>query len=161
MQDTEARESHPAIASHVTAYARAYLWSLFQRVDPDRVIYCDTDSLIVGDEGAGILAEIESEHALGGIKREWSAPWIEVHGAKDYRTPDKLVCKGVRAKARWLDESTVEQEQWSSLPGLIHTGQLSAPTTIQMTKHLARVYGKGKVAPGGEVSPLTLAQADD
>ncbi len=157
MKDEEARESHPAIASHVTAYARAYLWSLFQRVDPNRVIYCDTDSLIVGDEGARLLAPVESEHALGGVKREWSAPWIEVYGAKDYRTPHKTVCKGIKAKARWIDESTVEQTQWSSLPGLIHTGQLSAPTTVLMTKHLARVYGKGDVDPGGVVSPLALA----
>jgi hypothetical protein len=157
LRDEESRESHPAIASHVTAHARAYLWSLFERVDPRRVIYCDTDSLIVGDEAARELAPLESEQTLGGIKREWSAPWIEVYGAKDYRTPDKTVCKGVRRKARWLDESTVEQEQWSSLPGLIHAGQLSTPTTVLMTKHLSRLYAKGDVAPGGVVSPLALA----
>ncbi len=161
LRDEEARESHPAIAAHVTAHARAYLWDLFQRVDPARVIYCDTDSLLVGDEGARCLGPLESEQTLGGIKREWSAPWVEVYGAKDYRTPHKTVCKGVRAKARWIGLATVEQEQWSSLPGLVWSGQLSAPTTITMTKHLKRVYAKGEVGPGGMVSPLALTSAAD
>lgn len=160
VRDEEARESCPAIASHVTAYARAYLWSLFQRVDPRGVFYCDTDSLLVGDEGARRLAPLESEQTLGGVKREWSAPWVEVHGAKDYRTPHKVVCKGVRAKAEWIADDTIRQEQWSSLPGLVWSGQLSAPTTVTMSKHLARDYTKGKVALGGTVSPLALTGAD-
>lgn len=156
LRDEEARESHPAIAAHVTAYARAYLWDLFERVKPGRVFYCDTDSLMVDDDGMAKLTDDLDEKLLGRLHHEWTTPWVEIHGAKDYRTLDKTVCKGVRKKARWIDSSTVEQEQWSSLPGLVWAGQLTAPTTVLMTKHLSRAYTKGKVAPGGIVSPLTL-----
>ncbi|MCP4897226.1 MAG: hypothetical protein GY906_09680, partial [bacterium] len=100
-QDEESRESHPAIAAHVTAYARAHLWGLIKRVDPGCVLYCDTDSLIVTNGGRECLANSLDEVALGGLKHEWSAPWIEIHGAKDYRTESKTVIKGVRAKAQW------------------------------------------------------------
>lgn len=159
MRDEEARESHPAISSHVTAYARAYLWDLIQRVDPGGVVYCDTDSLIVGDEGRARLAPLLSEKVLGGLKQEWTAPWVEIYGAKDYRTPSTTKCKGIRPNAEWIAPNTVQQDQWSSLPGMVWTGQLSTPTTILMTKTLKRIYTKGEVGPGGLISPLTLTSA--
>lgn len=156
LRDEEARESHPAIAAHVTSYARAYLWELLQRAGPRSVVYCDTDSLMVDDAGMARLSGDLDEKLLGRLHHEWTEPWVEIYGAKDYRTPSKMVCKGVRSKARWIDADTVEQEQWASLPGLVWAGQLHAPTTITMLKHLTRVYTKGKVGPGGVVSPLAL-----
>lgn len=156
LREEESRESHPAIASHVTAHGRALLWSLILAAGPSNVYYCDTDSLIVSDAGADRLASHVDVSRLGALKHEWSAPSLVIHGAKDYQTPSKRVIKGVRDKARWLDESTVEQERWSSLPGLVWDGDLTAPVTELQRKTLQRVYTKGDVGPGGAISPLAL-----
>jgi hypothetical protein len=44
------------------------------------------------------------------------------------------------------------------LKGLIARGDLSAPITRSVTKHLRRVYNKGRVTSSGRVVPLELAE---
>lgn len=155
--DPESYSSHPAIAAHVTAYARAYLWSLVDRAARGNVIYVDTDSLFVNEVGFRRLRRRVHATDLGALKVEHKWPWVEILGAKDYRTPDTRKVKGVRSNARWLSPNSVEQEQWSSLAGLLATGTLESPTTKTVRKVLSRTYAKGTVAPSGAVSPLSLS----
>lgn len=157
LRDTESRESHPAIAAHVTAYAREYLWRIIGAVQRGDVLYCDTDSVIIRTRSLDSLTEYLSQEGLGGLKVEWSAPWIHLNGAKDYETPAKRVAKGVRSSAHWITSNMVRQEQWSSLPGLVWDGDLSAPVTDMITKRLRREYDKAEVLPDGTISPWTLA----
>jgi DNA polymerase elongation subunit (family B) len=154
--EPEGHDSHPAIAAHITAYARARLWSLIQLAGPAEVFYVDTDSLFVSHRGLSRLRPHLDSARLGALKYERRHEWLRVFGAKDYATPDKRVTKGVRASATWLAPNVVSQEQWSSLPGLLGSGQLKAPTTRNVVKTLRRVYEKGVVEIGGSVSPLDL-----
>jgi len=156
--DGESWSSHPAIAAHVTAYARAYLWSIIDRAGRENVVYCDTDSVWVNRKGYLRLRARVHKSDIGALKLEHVYPWIVVHGAKDYETPDAWKCKGVSHKAKWVGERTVVQEQWSSLVGLIGAGSLSAPRTRLVRKTLERVYDKGRVLPSGHVLPLTLCE---
>lgn len=153
----EAPDSHPAIAAHVTAYARAELRRLIALAGPRNVLYCDTDSLYVTQTGRQRLASEINPDRLGALKQEAIYDWIKIHGPKDYATPTHRVCKGVRSKAEWLDANTVRQERWSTLTGLVRTGNLSAPTTLKQIKRLERIYSKGNVNSLGIVTPLRLA----
>ena len=63
----------------------------------------------------------------------------------------------MRRGALWLDPRTVEQDQWSSLVGLVGLGDLTAPRTRTIRKALARRYDKGVVTRSGRVLPFTLA----
>lgn len=155
-KDAESYSSHPAIAAHVTAYARAYLWSLVARAGKENVLYVDTDSLFVTERGYRRLKARAHPTDLGALKVEHRWRWIVIHGAKDYATPEGVKIKGVRGSARWLRENVVEQDQWSSLVGLIGIGELAAPRTKRIRKTLTRRYTKGQVGPGGVVSPLRL-----
>jgi hypothetical protein len=158
LTDPESLDSHPAIASHVTAYARALLWDLIVQAGRPNVFYCDTDSLYVNAEGFRRLRARIDPAALGALKHEATYPWLVIHGAKDYEAPAHRVCKGVRASATWLDRNTVQQEKWSSLKGLLRSGDLSAPTTELIEKRLSRVYDKGTVTRSGRVLPLRLSR---
>lgn len=154
----ESHDSHPAIAGHITAEARARLWLLMQAATEREVYYVDTDSLYVSQKGFDRLRHYIDPRKLGSLKHESTHEWLQIHGAKDYAYPGHVVCKGVRSRARWLSPNVAEQEQWSTLVGLLRRGSLSAPTTVTVTKVLHRVYEKGAVSADGAVSPFSLRQ---
>jgi hypothetical protein len=155
-REPEAFSSHPAIASHVTAFARRLLWNLISIAGARNVFYCDTDSLYVNDLGLSRLASHIDGKSLGKLKLEASHDWVVFHGAKDYQTPVGRKTKGVRANARWETANTVVQDQWTSLVGMLRQGQLSQPQTKTLSKTLSRRYSKGSVGRDGMVSPLRL-----
>ena len=152
----ESRESCPAIAAHVTAYARMLLYRLCLQAGPAEVYYVDTDSIFCSSRGARRLAEHVDAVALGKLKHEGTHPWMTIHGAKDYQTEKGRVLKGVRPSAEWLSANTTRQEEWSSIGGLIERGDLSAPTTTQRLKTQQRKYTKGYVDGSGRVHPFRL-----
>ena len=157
MRDEESRESHPAIASTVTALARTRLWYLIQTVGAKEAIYCDTDSLYCTAIGAARLGGLVDPGRLGALKVEGVHAWMILHGPKDYEVPGHVTVKGVRPTATWTSTSTVEQDQWTGLRGLLQRGSLDEPLTLRVTKRLAREYTKGLPLPDGRVLPLALA----
>lgn len=156
IENDESRDSHPAIAAHVTAYARMYLWRMICHAGRENVYYCDTDSILVNAIGAERLQHFVDPVELGKLKCEGTFESAQLLGAKDYRMGSKERHKGVRASATWVDAHTIVQDKWSSLKGLLRLGTLGAPTTTRVTKHLSRRYTKGTVGDGGIVSPLSF-----
>ena len=152
----ESRDSHPAIAAHVTAYGRMALWGWIERAGRSHVHYIDTDSLLVDAVGADRLASSVHPDALGKLKVEGVFDSAHLYGLKDYRFGETVRTKGVRASAHWIDTNTVEQEHWSTLIGLLRKGDLSAPIVERRVKHLRRVYTKGCVQVDGSITPLRL-----
>lgn len=156
VRERESRESFPAIAAHVTAHARMLLWSLIKQAGRENVYYCDTDSLLVNVAGYNLLRDRLSDKELGALKVEGQYADAEIFGNKDYRFGDKVRTKGVKKTARWKGTATVEQEQWSTLKGLIKSGNLDKPTTKTITKVLRREYTKGTVGEDGYIVPFSF-----
>lgn len=151
--ETESRDSHPAIASHVTAHARMRMWSVYQTAGLENCYYTDTDCVVVNAIGYERLTDMLDETRLGLLKLERTINRVVIYGPKDYQFDDDVVIKGVKHDARWLKHNRVEQEQWSGLKGLIAKGDLTAPTTKTIIKNLKREYTKGIVQPDGFVLP--------
>jgi hypothetical protein len=152
----EARESHPAIAAHVTSAARLYLWQLIVRAGREHVFYTDTDGLWVDQVGLDRLASHIDGKTLGKLKVEQTQPWMIFHGAKDYESATYSKTKGVSKTPYWRDGANVVQDQWSSLVGLLRVGDLTAPRTRMVAKQQQRIYTKGIVQADGVVLPLVL-----
>ncbi|GAJ22173.1 unnamed protein product, partial [marine sediment metagenome] len=119
----ECFDSFPAIAAHVTAYARLHLWSLMQAVGWGNYFYCDTDSLIVNEKGLQCLKSQIHNTSLGSLKVAMTSSHVTIRGLKDYSIADKQVIKGIRKNAVCVGEGVYEQEQWSSFRGLLRSGQ--------------------------------------
>ncbi len=154
--DQESRDSFPAIASHVTAAARIYLWSLIMQAGRDHVIYTDTDSLLVDDVGYARLAHRIHESDLGALGCDGHTDRIRIWGAKDYDLGFKSRTKGVRKTAKWLEWDLVTQERWSGLGRALFDEKLGGPTTTRQRKRLARRYTKGVVHSDGRITPHVL-----
>lgn len=152
----ESRDSFPAIAAHVTAYARRDLWAFVLQAGRANLYYCDTDSLWVSSHGVQNVRGFVDPLTLGALKAEGVHKWAIFRGAKDYQVPGLSRTKGVRSTARWITSNVVEQERWSGIRGLMRTGRLTAPHTTTVRKHLKRDYQKGNVGAHGLITPLAL-----
>lgn len=155
--ESEGRESHPAIAAHVTAEARMMLWRLIKAAGIQHVFYVDTDALWVTDTGAARLAPWVAKDELGKLKVECVERSAEIFGPKDYRIGKKERHKGVKRSATWLTRSKVRQEKWEGLAGMIARGDLTEPRTATVRKQLRRVYDKGRVESWGRVAPFVVS----
>ncbi|MBA7618688.1 hypothetical protein ES703_26019 [subsurface metagenome] len=152
----ECFDSFPAIAAHVTGYARMYLWSIMQQAGWGNYYYCDTDSLIVNEVGLCKLQSKISKTTLGGLKIENVSDTVKLQGLKDYSFGAKIVIKGVRKNALCLSEGVYSQEKWPSFRGLLRSGHPEDYIVETVTKHLTRNYTKGDVTPSGVVRPYVF-----
>ncbi|MBA7571642.1 hypothetical protein ES708_13408 [subsurface metagenome] len=154
----ECFDSFPAIAAHVTGYARMYLWSLMQQAGWGNYFYCDTDSLIVNEVGLCRLQNKIDKSLLGGLKIDSVGSTVLLRGLKDYSFGAKTVIKGIRKNAVKLATGVYSQEKWPSFRGLLRSGQPEDYIVETVTKHLTRNYTKGDVNLDGVVRPYVLAE---
>ncbi|KKL84369.1 hypothetical protein LCGC14_1965430, partial [marine sediment metagenome] len=152
----ESFDSFPAIAAHVTAYARMYLWQLMQQVGYGNYMYCDTDSLIINEIGLDNLHDLISSTTLGGLKIEKKTRSLIIRGLKDYTFGSKTVIKGIRKNAIELSAGVYQQELWPSFRGLLHNAEPETYTVKTIVKHLSREYTKGDVSIDGVVVPFVF-----
>lgn len=155
-EDGESRESHPAIAAHVTSYGRALLWKLQNLAGRENVIYSDTDSIYVVGKIREQLKPYIHKTELGKLKIEAESDYMDIKGAKDYMFGDTYKLKGARKNALWLNPNKFEQERWSGLKGMLNKNELDKQTITTVTKNLKREYLKGIIGVDGYVIPFNL-----
>jgi len=156
LDEAESRESHPAIAAHVTAYARMIIWTLIRQIPPEHYFYCDTDSILISAECVKLFENGLDEHRLGALKKVGQYADITIYGCKDLVLDGKATLKGVRKTAQKIDENTYSQERWSTLVGQLGRRDKAGPITTRYEKHLKRVYDKGIVGRDGIVRPYVF-----
>lgn len=174
----EGRNSMPAIAAHVTEYARFYLAEIISAVGWDRIIYCDTDSVLIREEDMDRLEEYIHPTELGALSVEGRADHVTVHGAKDYVFGDTEVIKGIKGDARRVEPGVYDQDRFPGLKSLLRAprtdeipddevSQLEVEDVLRLQRrgvypvrrervHLSREYRKGIVMPDGMVKPHVM-----
>lgn len=156
----EGYNSFPAIAAHVTAYARIYLNRIRKMIPPRNVFYMDTDSLIIDDHGLSYLDHLLHPTQPGKLKIELSSKWLMVNAPKDYRMEGRTRVKGVRADAELIAPNAYLQDQWARIPGLIQDGNVDQFYTRKIIKHLRRLIYSGVVQDSGWVTPFVLSSGE-
>lgn len=155
-REGESIDSFPAIAAHVTAYARMHLYSLLREVPRGHVFYMDTDSLIVDEIGLQALKGKLSDTELGSLKIESSSDKLVINSPKDYVMGDRIRIKGIKGNAEKLSPNVYRQSAWDRIPGMIRRGDLTTYTTHLVEKHLYREIKSGELLPTGWVDPFVL-----
>lgn len=153
----EAFNSFPAIAAHVTAYARMMLWNYIETAGHNNIFYMDTDSLFVNKTGLDRLEEsgVVDPKRLGALKLEKEGD-LKVFGVKDYIFNGKEKIKGISKNAIRINETDFIVNTWASLSTMIRDGKTDGYKNILVKKHLKREYTKGNIMPGGWVAPLVM-----
>lgn len=155
----ESYNSFPAIAAHVTAYARCLLHQLLQCVPRYSLFYCDTDSLIVDRRGYEAVKQFCHKTMIGALHLEKQSEAIEINSVKDYVFASTRKIKGVRKNAVQIDIDTFSQWQQVSLRSVIKTGGADTCRWKEVKKQLTGKYTKGIVYPDGLVLPFHFCES--
>lgn len=160
--DLESMHSFPAIAAHVTAYARMLLWECIEVADLSNVHYCDTDSLFTNLEGYVRLqtAGLIDEKRLGALAMEKEGS-LHLYGCKDYVFDGKAKIKGVNLKNAVPMEPDefgrvrFAVTQWGGLTDRLRDKDMMQFYNKVIIKTLSREYNKG-IVDGSRVRPYLL-----
>jgi DNA polymerase elongation subunit (family B) len=162
----ESRDSCPAIAACVTAYARVLLREYQSIAGEGNWYYSDTDSIwtnLTGYERLLKAGHIEQD-VLGKLSLKHVHDYLIVHGPKDYETPAGVTLKGVKPTlvqtpdgykkeyVRTADGGYLQKEfpgiraQLSTLPpdvsSLGYTPDTFGVFVADVVKHLRRTLNK-------------------
>lgn len=152
----ESSFSFPAIAAHVTAYARLYLYKLMLLCGEKNLYYVDTDSLTVNKQGLNNLLEYIDNNELGKLKIENTANRIILHAPKDYRFGNEKKLKGISKTAKKIASNRYAQEKWARFAGLMLSDNPNQYYLYQMEKRLKRLVYSGKIGENGWLTPWEL-----
>ncbi len=153
---TLGRNSFPAISACVTGYARIYLWELIRCAGLANVAYCDTDSLLVNEEGYTNLSDYLDANRLGALKLEAIGKDVVVWGLKDYRFDDVTHIKGVRVGAPELAPGIFESQQVPGIRSTLLDNESERVVFQKVLKHLNRDYAKGTILGDGTIEPYRM-----
>lgn len=154
--EVESRESHPAIAAHVTAAARMRLLGAMERAGRMNIVYADTDSLFALPPAVGTLDSLVRPGRLGWLKRERTLETLTIHALKDYTADGVRKTKGIRSNADETGPATFSQDTFVGLKGALRGGDINRQVIRRTVKRLARTYDKGNVDVDGRVTPYRL-----
>lgn len=152
----ESFDSFPAIAAHITADARMYLWELITTAGREHVFYCDTDSVYTDTTGYHRLQTYIDSRMLGALKVEGSYQSVHFRAPKDYRLDGKKRVKGVRASAWEVRDGYYEQEQFESYDQVLGRGDDGYILVERIAKRVKRVNLQSVGENVGRRTPVHL-----
>jgi len=152
--DGESYNSFPAIAAHVTAYARLYLWELIMQAGRENVYYCDTDSLIVNQPGLDRLRDTLDDSRLGALKIEETEDKVTIKAPKVYAMGEAWKRKGISSKAEYLGHDSWRMTLFPSFRTQSRWPKDTPFHTVETTRRLSYHLYDGKADADGWVRPL-------
>jgi len=149
-------QSVVAIPAHVTEFGRMLLWSIIEGIGVDRVLYCDTDSIIIRERDLARVKYPIDGSRLGALKTEDRYTDLEIIGAKDYRTDHTRKLKGIPASAVEVGPNIYQFPQFLRQATHLARGLSSGYLIETVTKRVSCDYDKGYVEGDGHVTPFIL-----
>jgi len=157
-QEEEGPFSFPAIAAHITENGRMVLWNIIRDVGPERVLYCDTDSIKIRERDLAHVRWPLSRAVLGALKVETVSERLYIGGAKNYRDAEGRHIKGIPAEAAEFYPGYFEYETFVRQDGHLRKEKVRGVMTRVEKRYIAGDYDKGLVGPDGRVIPFSLSE---
>jgi len=156
-----AYDSFVAIASFITSYSRMLLIKYVKIAQRENLYYCDTDSLIVNQEGYDNLSDYVNEIELGMLKVEDEGIGT-FYSPKFYDFNSDRKCKGIKKNSVLLEEDkdkTIHEiENWQRWKTDLKDGYTSEQIITTTKKQSNKTYTKGKVDDDGNVIPFLISE---
>jgi hypothetical protein len=157
--DSNSFDGFVAVSSLITAYARMYLIDLIRLCGRDNLYYCDTDSMIVNENGFKRLKTLIDPVKLGFLKLEETSVESEFIRPKFYSFNGVSKCKGVKKGASIIsdsaDEMVIEQKQFMRFKTALKEREVARQIVKSIRKRISKSYDKGLVM-GGRVVPFSI-----
>lgn len=127
-----------ALASHITAYGRLYLYSLMQTAGLENCYHVATDSIVTNQEGYSRLSKYINAMEPGYLKIDNEFDDYTVKDVNDTIQGIKVKIKGVPRKAEQIGENRFRITTWPRLVTLLKNGILDHYFVTLIDKTLAR-----------------------
>lgn len=154
----DANHCFPAIAAFTTAAGRETL-RLWEKVAGERnVLYLNTDSMIVTDNGLERLkwAGLMDDTAIGGLKLKASSPDIEIRGQGCFSFAGKLWMSGINRSDSEMIFGTVSSQQVGGLSQVIANHGKPAVRVITHELSPGWYFDPTRTDDDGWISPMVL-----
>ena len=152
----EAYHAFPAIAAHVTENARLVLWEIISSIGRDKVLYCDTDSVIIEEKDLSNVTWGFSDKDMGGLKLQDRSGTLRIDGVKNYRTDTARHIKGIPEKAVEKSPGVFTYDSFEGQISTLTKGQMTGVKVTSVTRELKHKYDKGVVGKDGKVTPYNF-----
>lgn len=157
----ESFNSFPAIAAHVTSYARLYLYRICERAGWENVYYTDTDSVITNQVGYNRLKGLLHTSDLGKLKIEKQSDAVTIKAPKIYEMGDEVRMKGIPRKAEEVEEDTYEFDCFPSFLSQARWEKGEQYHTERTRRHLTYAIYDGRETDRGWIEPLGASALHD
>ena len=155
------KKAFAAIAAHITEYARLLLWKIISDIGVQRVLYCDTDSVLIRSADNQYIKHPIHATNLGALSLHKEYKQVIIYGAKDYELDATKKIKGVPKTATLRPDGGYEFDQFLSQVSHLRMQVTDYFVMRRIIKYNKRVYTKGLVLPNGRVIPLTFSDSDE
>jgi len=153
----EGDDAFPAIAAHVGENARFLLWEIMREVGFGRVLYCDTDSIIIHESDLERVKWTVHATDLGALKVQEKSDRLYIGGAKNYRTDKHRKIKGIPGSAVEVSPGVFTFPVFRGQDTHLRQGQIQGVQSGQITRRLMHTYDKGVVHEDGRVTPFRFS----
>jgi hypothetical protein len=149
-----------AIAAYVTSYARVFMTRLRHAAGTSEVLYQDTDSVHVTEDGHAALRRTGwlCHSGVGSLRIVGVADCAHYYGLRNYRFGEQWVVAGLPAKSEQIGLHTWRQENWQRLPDIISARPKLQVSVCTTESSFTQPYRHGVVAADGTVSPIRLQE---
>jgi hypothetical protein len=152
----ESPNSVPMVPGYVMSCARAQLWKWMSRLEPEDLLYVDTDSLVVTRKGQRVLESFREELVadrlvIKGIYNSW---WIA--GPRQVRFGPDLRIAGVPKGAQRAADGTMTGEVWDTYPEAMRARSVRSVVVRNRTWQLRGVDRRRTHLPRGRTAPIEV-----
>jgi hypothetical protein len=153
-----APDAVPAIASWITSLGRMKLLRYIRAAGWSTVLYCDTDALIVTEEGYRKLcnANLVRDCSLGYLQLKEVTNECCIYGIKHYRIGGRLVAAGLPKNATIISQQESRIEFRSGPADYIRRDNRPSASSRISAYHSQADYRHGTQLPNGRIEPFRL-----
>lgn len=153
---TEADSSAPQVTGWVMSEARRRLWGVIEAAGAWNVLYMDTDSVLVTDEGDARLRELPGELTSEFLIHKASWDKGVIHGPRNLELERDRRLAGVPRKAVRTGDSTFDGEVWRSLKASLARAELDHVAVLPRSFKVRSVDPRRKRVEGGTTIPYRM-----
>jgi hypothetical protein len=152
----EGKKSFVSIPAHITEYARFLIWAIISQIGYEKVLYCDTDSILINKRDLPNIRYPVHETNLGALKIEAEYKKVILNGCKHYIC-DKLVkIKGVPKTAVQVGRFVYTYPEFLRQNTHMRLGLERHYRVNYITKDVSPQYDKGTILADGSIVPFRL-----
>lgn len=149
----EGDDSCPQITSYIMSVARARLWESMLSAGLNRILYVDTDSLVVDTTGHTILRSLTQQGRFPGLRLKGRHLGYEIYGPRAAIIGGEEKLSGIPRNSYRLSQEEWKGEVWTQFDRALRSGEWDRVTirprrfSVKWNEHRRARIADGTTAP--------------